>query len=147
MESIFPVSVILLVIFVMVSECYKARFEKSAEAKDERGQLILLKSMSLSYKFLVAGVFTGFFLLAITEWISRDVFIFYILYLFMAQSLVSAIYFARMLFVLYLNCRRFTPLHCRRQMHSPGRLHWQIQRPSDCHRRQFYILRPYSSSE
>ena len=92
MESIFTVSVILLVIFVMVSEGYKARFEKSAEAKDERGQLILLKSMSLSYKFLVAGVFIGFFLLAITEWISRDVFIFYILYLFMAQSLVSAIY-------------------------------------------------------
>lgn len=94
MGSLFTVSVILLVVLVLISEGYKGRFEKSAEARDERGQLILLKVMSLSYKFLMGGVFLGFFLVAIIKWMDRDLFIFYILYLFMAQSVVSAVYLA-----------------------------------------------------
>ena len=94
MGSLFTVSVILLVVLVLISEGYKGRFEKSAEARDERGQLILLKVMSLSYKFLMGGVFLGFSLVAIIKWMDRDLFIFSILYLFMAQSLVSAVYLA-----------------------------------------------------
>jgi small-conductance mechanosensitive channel len=92
MLTLLNASIVVLVICVIVSEGYKARFEKSVESKDERGQLILLKVMSLSYKFLTVGVIAGFFLTAIIEVMHQDYFIFYILLVFLLQSLVSAVY-------------------------------------------------------
>jgi len=81
-----------LVIIVLLSEGYKAKFEKSMEAKDERGQLILLKVKSMSYNYLTAGVAGGFLLVGLFKIISIDFFPYYVLIVFLLQSVVSAIY-------------------------------------------------------
>ncbi|TYS63867.1 hypothetical protein FZD47_10160 [Bacillus infantis] len=92
MFSMLNASIVVLVVCVILSEAYKARFEKDSESKDERGQVIQLKVMSLSYKLLTAGVMLGFFLSAITKIMHQDYFIFYILLIFLLQSVVSAAY-------------------------------------------------------
>lgn len=83
---------LLLVITVLVSETYKARFEKSTESKDERGQLILLRVKSMSYNYLTVGVAGGFLLVSLFKIMSIEFFPFFILIVFLLQSVVSAVY-------------------------------------------------------
>src|SRR5690625_6243779 len=83
---------LILAIVVVLSEAYKAKFEKSMEAKDERGQLILLKVKSMSYNYLTVGIAGGFLLVGLFKVMSVSFFPFFILIVFLIQSAVSAIY-------------------------------------------------------
>jgi len=83
---------LLLVIAVLVAEAYKAKFEKSGESKDERGQLILLRVKSMSYNYLTVGVAGGFLLVGLFKVMTIKFFPFFILIVFLFQSVVSAVY-------------------------------------------------------
>lgn len=83
---------LLLVIAVLFSEAYKAKFEKSGESKDERGQTILLKVKSMSYNYLTVGIAGGFLLVGLFKMMTIEFFPFFILIVFLFQSVVSAIY-------------------------------------------------------
>lgn len=82
----------VLFILVLLAEGYKAKFERTMESKDERGQLILLKVKSMSYNYLATFVAGGFLLVGLFKVMPIDFFPFYILIVFLFQSVVSAIY-------------------------------------------------------
>lgn len=89
--SIF-ITIILLVIAVIIGEFYKIRFESSKEAKDERGILILLKQKTLSYHILFLGICSAFIVIIGFEWLSRDWFIYWVMFVSFAQSIASTLY-------------------------------------------------------
>jgi len=88
MEILF----VALAIIVIASEGYKAKFEKSEESKDERGQLILLKVKSMSYNYLTIGIIGGFMLAGLFEIMPIKYFPIYVLVVFLLQSVISALY-------------------------------------------------------
>lgn len=86
------ITIILLVIAVIVGEFYKIRFESSKEAKDERGILILLKQKTLSYHILFLGICSAFIVIVVFEWLSRDWFIYWVMFVSFGQSIASTLY-------------------------------------------------------
>lgn len=94
MESVITGLILLLVLLVFISEFYKMRFERKSESQDERGQLLIFKVKSLSYTILSAGIFIGFALVAILQVMKPEIFIYYMIIVYLFQSVASSIYLA-----------------------------------------------------
>ncbi|MGM0941293.1 MAG: hypothetical protein ACQEWU_10070 [Bacillota bacterium] len=85
---------IVLALLVIVSEIYKANFERKKESMDERGELLIFKIKSFSYSILTGGILLGVALVAILDVIHKEYFIYYVMIIFFIQSIVSSIYLA-----------------------------------------------------
>lgn len=86
-----------LLIFVLVglmilSEIYKFSIEKSRELNDERGTMILLKTKSLSYALMFAGIIGSVILVRTIELVQQEDFIYLVMIVFFVQSIASSIY-------------------------------------------------------
>ncbi|WP_342504688.1 hypothetical protein [Sporosarcina sp. FSL K6-2383] len=92
MESVITGLILLLVLLVFISEIYKIRFERKNESQDERGQFLIFKVKSLSYTILSAGIFIGFALVAILKVMKPEIFIYYMIIVYLFQSVASSIY-------------------------------------------------------
>lgn len=94
MVSVITGLILILVLLVFISEAYKIKFERKSESQDERGQLLVFKVKSLSYTVLSAGIFIGFALVAILKLMKPELFIYYMVIVYLFQSVASAIYLA-----------------------------------------------------
>ncbi|WP_096437806.1 hypothetical protein [Alteribacter populi] len=92
METILSVSVTVLALLVIASEMYKISFERKIEAKDERGQLLLLRVKNSSYYILVVGIILGAILVRSVEVLAQEDYIYFIMVVFFIQSIVSSGY-------------------------------------------------------
>ena len=94
MVNILTAILVGFVILTLVAEFYKATFEHNKESQDERGKMITYKIKSFSYTFLTGGIIIGVILVAIFELFNRELFIFYVMFVFFIQSIASSIYLA-----------------------------------------------------
>lgn len=81
-----------LVVLVIISELYKMSFERSKESKDERGKMLIFKIKSFSYSLLTIGILVGVLLVAILDFMNKELFIYYVMIVFFIQSIASSIY-------------------------------------------------------
>lgn len=94
MGNIAVTLVLVLVVLVFIAEFYKGSFERQMESKDERGQILIFKVKSLSYKILSFGILIGVVVVAIFKLMDKEYFIYYVMIVFFIQSIASSVYLA-----------------------------------------------------
>ena len=94
MNQVLLYGILVLIIGVIVSELYKANFERKIESQDERGRQLALKVKSISYSMLSIGVYVGVALVAIFQVFDQYYFIYFVMLVFFIQSIGSSIYLA-----------------------------------------------------
>lgn len=94
MANIAVIAICVLVVLVFIAEIYKMTFERRLESQDERGQMLIFKTKSLSYTVLTVGIFIGAALVAIFKLMDKEYFIYYVMLVFFIQSIASSIYLA-----------------------------------------------------
>ncbi|ACQ69770.1 hypothetical protein EAT1b_0841 [Exiguobacterium sp. AT1b] len=94
MDQVLLYGILVLIVGVIVSELYKANFERKIESQDERGRQIALKVKSISYSMLSIGVYVGVALVAIFQVFDQYNFIYFVMLVFFIQSIGSSIYLA-----------------------------------------------------
>lgn len=83
--------IFVLVGLMILSEIYKFSIEKSRELNDERGTTILLKTKSLSYAIMFAGIIVSVILVRTIGLIQQEDFIYLVMIVFFVQSIASSI--------------------------------------------------------
>ncbi|MEF8683202.1 UNVERIFIED_CONTAM: hypothetical protein ORM23_24495 [Bacillus cereus] len=91
MEFIKYAVIIIIIVLSCLSELYMFKFQKSPEARDERGLEIQYKTTNFLYNTLYLGIVI-LFLLNILQYITAEQFVNILLYFFISLGIIKVAY-------------------------------------------------------